>query len=111
MMEWVALSAGRCGSEYVEYSNIETPLNFQRKSIVFNLFPKLEHVKKAMNIREALFAPSMKVDVSKSLGQICSSVTVSCPPAILPVIPGEVISACAIEVMKYYGIESVRVVK
>ncbi|WP_308586923.1 aminotransferase class V-fold PLP-dependent enzyme [uncultured Holdemanella sp.] len=83
----------------------------QRKSIVFNLFPKLEHVKKAMNIREALFAPSMKVDVSKSLGQICSSVTVSCPPAILPVIPGEVISACAIEVMKYYGIESVRVVK
>ncbi|WP_295568162.1 aminotransferase class V-fold PLP-dependent enzyme [uncultured Holdemanella sp.] len=83
----------------------------QRKSVVFNLFPKLEHVKKVMNIREALFAPSMKVDVSKSLGQICSSVTVSCPPAILPVIPGEVISACAIEVMKYYGIESVRVVK
>ena len=83
----------------------------QRKSVVFNLFPKLEHVKKVMNIREALFAPSMKVDVSKSLGQICSSVTVSCPPAILPVIPGEVISACAIEVMKYYGIESVRIVK
>lgn len=83
----------------------------QRKSVIFNLFPKLEHVKKVMNIREALFAPSMKVDVSKSLGQICSSVTVSCPPAILPVIPGEVISACAIEVMKYYGIESVRVVK
>ena len=83
----------------------------QRKSVVFNLFPKLEHVKKVMNIREALFAPSMKVDVSKSLGQICSSVTVSCPPAILPVTPGEVISACAIEVMKYYGIESVRVVK
>lgn len=22
MMEWVALSAGRCGSEYVEYSQI-----------------------------------------------------------------------------------------
>ena len=83
----------------------------ERKSVVFNPFPKLEQAKKAMNIRQALFAPSMTVDVSKSLGKICSSVTVSCPPAILPVIPGEIISECSIEVMKYYGIETVRVVK
>ena len=83
----------------------------ERKFVIFNSFPKLEHSKKAMNVRQALFARSMKVDVSKSLGQICSSVTVSCPPAILPVIPGEIISASAIEVMKYYGIETVRVVK
>ena len=83
----------------------------ERKSILVNKPPKLEQAKKAMNVRQALFAPSMTLDVSKSLGQVCSSVTVSCPPAILPVIPGEVISACAIEVMKYYGIESVRVVK
>lgn len=51
------------------------------------------------------------IEVSKSLGQVCSSVSVSCPPAILPVIPGEVISESSIEVMKYYGIETVRVVK
>ena len=36
-----------------------------------------------MNVRQALFAPSMKVDASKSLGQICSSVIVSCPPYIM----------------------------
>ena len=83
----------------------------ERKSILVNKPPKLEQSKKAMHIRQAVFAPSMKVDVSKSLGKICSSVTVSCPPAILPVIPGEVISECSIEVMKYYGIETVRVVK
>lgn len=83
----------------------------ERKSILVNKPPKLEQSKKAMNVRQALFAPSMTVDVSKSLGKICSSVTVSCPPAILPVIPGEVISECSIEVMKYYGIETVRVVK
>ena len=83
----------------------------ERKSILVNKPPKLEQSKKAMNVRQALFAPSMTVDVSKSLGKICSSVTVSCPPAILPVIPGEVISKSAIEVMKYYGIETVRVVK
>lgn len=83
----------------------------ERKSILVNKPPKLEQAKKAMNVRQALFALSMTLDVSKSLGQVCSSVTVSCPPAILPVIPGEVISESAIEVMKYYGIETVRVVK
>ena len=83
----------------------------ERKKAILTSFPKLECAQKVMNVRQALFAPSMKVDISKSLGQICSSVIVSCPPAILPVIPGEIISESAIEVMKYYGIESVRVVK
>ena len=83
----------------------------ERKKAILISFPKLECAQKVMNVRQALFAPSMKVDISKSLGQICSSVIVSCPPAILPVIPGEIISESAIEVMKYYGIESVRVVK
>ena len=83
----------------------------ERKFILVNKPPKLEQSKKVMNVRQALFSSSITLDVSKSLGQVCSSVTVSCPPAILPVIPGEVISESSIEVMKYYGIETVRVVK
>lgn len=83
----------------------------ERKFILVNKPPKLEQSKKVMNVRQALFAQSTMIEVSRSLGQVCSSVTVSCPPAILPVIPGEVISESSIEVMKYYGIETVRVVK
>ena len=95
-----------------DLKRLETCLcGIERKPILINKPPKLEQAKKAMNVRQALFAPSMTLDVSKSLGQVCSSVTVSCPPAILPVIPGEVISESSIEVMKYYGIETVRVVK
>ena len=95
-----------------DLKRLETCLcGIDRKPILINKPPKLEQAKKAMNVRQALFAPSMTLDVSKSLGQVCSSVTVSCPPAILPVIPGEVISESSIEVMKYYGIETVRVVK
>ena len=91
---------------------LETCLcGIDRKPILINKPPKLEQSKKAMNVRQALFSSSITLDVSKSLGQVCSSVTVSCPPAILPVIPGEVISESSIEVMKYYGIETVRVVK
>lgn len=95
-----------------DLKRLETCLcKIERKSVVFNSFPKLERARKVMNVRQALFAPSTMIEVSKSLGQVCSSVSVSCPPAILPVIPGEVISESSIEVMKYYGIETVRVVK
>ena len=95
-----------------DLKRLETCLcGIERKPILVNKPPKLEQSKKAMNVRQALFSSSITLDVSKSLGQVCSSVTVSCPPAILPVIPGEVISESYIEVMKYYGIETVRVVK
>lgn len=95
-----------------DLKRLETCLcGIDRKPILINKPPKLEQSKKAMNVRQALFSSSTTLDVSKSLGQVCSSVTVSCPPAILPVIPGEVISESSIEVMKYYGIETVRVVK
>lgn len=95
-----------------DLKRLETCLcGIERKPILINKPPKLEQSKKAMNVRQVLFSSSITLDVSKSLGQVCSSVTVSCPPAILPVIPGEVISESSIEVMKYYGIETVRVVK
>lgn len=95
-----------------DLKRLETCLcKIERKSVVFNSFPKLERARKVMNVRQALFAPSMTLNISKSLGQVCSSVSVSCPPAIFPVIPGEVISESSVEVMKYYGIETVRVVK
>lgn len=95
-----------------DLKRLETCLcGIEGKPILVNKPPKLEQSKKAMNVRQALFSSSITLDVSKSLGQVCSSVTVSCPPAILPVIPGEVISESSIEVMKYYGIETIRVVK
>lgn len=95
-----------------DLKRLETCLcGIEEKPILVNKPPKLEQSKKAMNVRQALFSSSITLDVSKSLGQVCSSVTVSCPPAILPVIPGEVISESSIEVMKYYGIETIRVVK
>lgn len=95
-----------------DLKRLETCLcGIERKPLLINKPPKLEQSKKAMNVRQALFSSSITLEVSKSLGQVCSSVTVSCPPAILPVIPGEVISESSIEVMKYYGIETVRVVK
>lgn len=109
--DYIVLMPSPCNTKD-DLKRLETCLcGIERKPLLINKPPKLEQSKKAMNVRQALFSSSITLDVSKSLGQVCSSVTVSCPPAILPVIPGEVISESSIEVMKYYGIETVRVVK
>lgn len=64
-----------------------------------------------ISIREAIFAEQEMVKAEEALGRICGVPTVGCPPAIPIVVPGEVISAEAIELFKYYGVDTVAVVK
>ena len=95
-----------------DFDRLETCLcALPKKQVIEFKYPKILPPKKICSIRKAYFATSKSIDVSKSLGHVCSNVSVSCPPAILPVIPGEEISESMIETMKYYHIESVRVVK
>ena len=51
------------------------------------------------------------VDVSAAEGRICASPAVTCPPAVPPVISGEVITKTAIDCMLHYGIDKIEVVK
>ena len=64
-----------------------------------------------VSIREAIFAEQKKIAVKESLGRICGSPTVGCPPAIPIVVSGEVINQEAIQLFEYYGIEEVAVIK
>ena len=66
---------------------------------------------KAMSIREAVFAPSELVPAELSLGRVCASPTVSCPPAVPVAVSGEVIDRRCLDAFLYYGINEVRVVK
>lgn len=59
---------------------------------------------------EALMCPSCQILTGQALGRVMASPTVSCPPAIPIVACGERIDAWAVEAMKYYGIEKIRVV-
>ncbi len=78
----------------------EEPVTFERL-----------HCKKAMSIREAVFASHEEIAVSEALGRICGSPTVSCPPAIPVVISGELIDEEAIAILEHYGIQTIEVVK
>ena len=65
----------------------------------------------ALSIREAVFAPWETVPLEKALGRVCASPAAACPPAVPVVCAGEVIDENALIVMRYYGFESIRVVK
>ena len=71
----------------------------------------LENNEQVMSIREAIFAECENVSVEKSVGRICGTPTVSCPPAIPIVVSGERISENAVQLFKRYGIDEISVVK
>ena len=53
--------------------------------------------KRALSVREALFAPSEVVDVELSLGRVLADVNVACPPAVPILVCGEIIDERAAE--------------
>lgn len=61
--------------------------------------------------RQAMFAPRERIGVKEALGRIFADAALSCPPAIPIVICGERMDENAVKCLKYYGIESVQVVK
>ena len=65
----------------------------------------------ACSIREALFAAQETVPVEASLGRVCGAPTVACPPAIPIAVSGEVIGPEALALFRYYGVETVDVLK
>ncbi|NCC08424.1 MAG: amino acid decarboxylase [Clostridia bacterium] len=64
----------------------------------------------ACSIRTAIFAPHETIQVSNSVGRICASPTVSCPPAIPIVVSGEIIDNSAVRLFEYYDIKTVDVI-
>ena len=71
----------------------------------------LRPLRRAMRIREAIFAPHRRVPVEESVGRVCGQPSVSCPPAIPIAVSGEVIDAQAAALFRAYGVEEISVVK
>lgn len=66
---------------------------------------------KCMEISEAIFSDNEEIDVNDSVGRIVSDTSVGCPPAVPVLVSGETVTKNAVDVMKYYGIEKIRVIK
>ena len=87
-------------------ASLEIRLPIKSSAPKTNIFAK-----RAVSIREATFSPCEMVDVQNALGRICGTSTVSCPPAVPIVISGELIDERAVELLEYYGVEKIKVLK
>lgn len=64
-----------------------------------------------MTIRQAMLSRKENVPIEKAKGRICACAGVGCPPAIPIAVPGEIIGESAVELLEYYGIKTIDVVK
>ena len=80
-----------------------TPINTQA--------PRTSRPIPAMRPHEVLFRPFERIRAEESVGRILASPGVSCPPAVPIVICGERIDSRALELFRYYGIESCDVMR
>ncbi|MBP5271762.1 MAG: amino acid decarboxylase [Clostridia bacterium] len=65
----------------------------------------------ALQPRDVLTRPAEELPVENCLGRIAAHVRVGCPPAVLPVVPGETVDRNVIEVLKACGIQTITVLK
>ena len=73
--------------------------------------PQMARPCQVVPLREALLAPGEEVPVEAAVGRVCAAPTVACPPAVPVAVSGEEIGPDAAAVFRYYGIETVRVLR
>lgn len=86
-------------------------LSIEKRAPITDAPPHLPRPTRKMTVREAMFAPSVSVPTEAAVGEVFASAAIGCPPAISPVTSGELIDEDTVRVLKYYGIDSVRVVR
>lgn len=103
------------------FSPANSQEDFERVNTALCALPKKEALTDAaptmgtpqvkMSLRLALFAPAEVLSVEACIGRVLASPTVGCPPAVPVLMGGEVVDDSAVAVFRYYGYESLRVVK
>ena len=64
-----------------------------------------------MPIKKAAFSKKERIPLENALYRVFGDVQVSCPPAVSPIVCGEVIDENIINLLKYYGFDTVTVIK
>ena len=72
---------------------------------------RVTKAEKVISIRSAMLDAREEIPVESAEGRILATPSVSCPPAVPILMPGEKIDREAIKAFNYYGIKAVRVTK
>ncbi len=83
----------------------------ERRAAINIKAPIPRPTQRVMSIGEALLADSELLPLEAAIGRVSADINTACPPAVPITVCGELIGQNAVECFKYYGIETVRVVK
>lgn len=73
--------------------------------------PPLPRPPRACGIREAVLGSRETISLDQAEGRVLADASLSCPPAVYPAVPGEVLTPEAIACFRYYGFSSCSVCK
>lgn len=86
-------------------------MKIEKKQAITEMLPLPTVSEAVVSIREAMLSLNEEINVDNAEGRILGVCTVSCPPAVPILMPGERINKEAISAFKYYGISTVKVKK
>ncbi len=89
----------------------EALLSLPRREAIALLPPPLPRPRQVCSPREALFAPSEELPLEQCLGRVLADPGVTCPPAVPILVCGEAVDEAAQALLRYYGYQSLRVIR
>lgn len=102
-------------SPFFSWEDLERVSNclssLEKRVPLASLPPHLSPARRVLSLRQALLSPSEEICVEQAAGRVLATASVSCPPAVPILLPGEEINEQAISAFRYYGIKTCRVVK
>ena len=98
---------GLFGLEQVKSALLACP----QRTPITDLPPAAPHCEQVLTPRQALLLPFIRLPAEQCLGRILSSPSVGCPPAVPICFCGERINSQALELFRYYGIQSCDVIR
>ena len=83
----------------------------EKRAIITITPPAVPRGKRGASVRDAIFSPCRSVAVQDAEGCILADMGVGCPPAVPIAVSGDIISLEAIECFRYYGIDTINVMR
>ena len=104
------------------FSTITTRAETEAVQVAFNKIAQKTPLKpivyptvkpeRAMSLRNAFFAPiqtCVVLPLEEAIGKVCTEINAPCPPGVPLIMPGEIISRDAAELLKSFGAKNIRI--
>ena len=86
-------------------------LAIPRRNRILTPPPVFSVPEQAMSVKDGVLSVGESIAVSQCMGRILSSASVGCPPAVPIAVPGERLDENTLAAFRYYGIQTVWVIK